>query len=179
MVIDKRIVSLLQQRLANEWYSVGFYTYLANWCSFKGYMRASEYFKNYANTEYMHMSKVTGYLIDGGVMPDTADTNGSYPELDNLEDVIGAWMEAQNGATMNVMAICDKAKEIGDGVTYQFFSWFIEDQRKNEAEVQSMIDWCENIGLINSDAPDWAKGMMRAELDEMFEDKLEAVSEAV
>ena len=160
------VLPLVQERLDNEWWSVGFYSYLANWCNLNGYEGGAKFFSDYASTEFEHMQKITQFIIDAGVTPNQAKIDSAYAGINVLEDTIMAWLKAQKKASANVIAIAQAALEEKDVATYGFISWFVEDQRVNEAEVEGLISWLQSVGCMDEDTPEWQKKSLRSKLDQ-------------
>ena len=81
---------------------------------------------------------------------------------------------------MQILEVVRVARKVDSECTVNFMQFFVQDQAEGEALAINTLDFCTNIGLFR-DAPDRAKGMMRAVLDEklmdIYENEVE-VSEA-
>ena len=172
---DTGLVKALQNRVLGEWDSISIYSQLADWCKLNGYEGGYNWFNFYVQEETMHRNKVSGYLCDNGIMPTVPMINSSGLVINNLEDCINIWVTAMEDATMQILEVVRVARKVDSECTVNFMQFFVQDQAEGEALAINTLDYCTNIGLF-SDAPDWAKGMMRAELDEKLMDIYESKS---
>lgn len=163
------VVKELQKRVLGEWESIAVYARLADWCNLNAYEGAAKWFASYVVEETMHRAKVSDFLTAQGVMPVSASMGSLDVNVSSLEDCVDVWVEAMQKATAQILDVVRVAEEAEDYNVCNFMQFFVMDQREGEALAIQHKDWCTNIGLF-SNAPDWAKGMMRAELDEKLGD---------
>ena len=170
MKIRPDVLTLVQQQVGLEEYSVRVYMEIANWCGFNGFSGAQKFFNERAQEESTHRDKIIDFLLGCNYLPELAPIPSPAYALNVLEDCINTGLIHEQKISASIKKIMETAdSDPEDHVTCAFFQWFINEQREEEAIYLDLQAWCNQIGLF-SDAPDWAKGMMRVELDEKLED---------
>lgn len=165
MKINPKVLALVERQIGIEEFSSRVYLDMANWCGLKGYSGAQSYYNNRASEELKHRDKIINFLLDCNYPVKLK----SIPEPDNtivaLEDTINSGLAHEQKVSAAIMEIMKAAEEVEDFNSEDFFIWFVNEQREEEATFIDLIDWSTQLGLFST-APDYIKGMMRASLDE-------------
>ena len=85
--LDPSIVSALEARLKDEYTAHYFYRAATNWCQDKNYKKASEFFKNEADSELEHAQKIQEYMTDFNVIPEIPQSPIEH-KFDGLIEII-------------------------------------------------------------------------------------------
>jgi ferritin len=81
------IVSMLTQRLCDEYTAHFFYRNAANWCRNMNYKKAAAYFESEASSELDHAKGIQEYIVDFNVMPEIPQAP-SDAKMTSLVDII-------------------------------------------------------------------------------------------
>lgn len=81
------IVSILNNRLHDEYTAYYFYLNASNWCLNKGYNFAGKFFANESDGEKVHAKKIEQFLIDWNQMPDIPKVETSN-DFESLVEII-------------------------------------------------------------------------------------------
>lgn len=85
--LNDEIVTLLIERLKDEYTAHFYYRNAANWCRSKNYKKAASYFDNESTSELEHAQKIQNYLTDWNI-DFTMPSATTEQEFENLVDII-------------------------------------------------------------------------------------------
>jgi ferritin len=167
MKISDKVLKLANAQINLEEYSSRAYLMLATWCGSNDYRAAQAYYMSRSMEELTHRNKIIEFLLDCGYdpvfMPIQNDSSAKPKELEDTVTIALGHEQAVSKAILDIMQAADEDSE--DCNSESFFMWFVNEQREEEATYIDILSFIDKIGL-NSDAPNWAKGMMRIELEE-------------
>ena len=164
MKINSKLIPLVERQLNIEEYSSRVYYDMANWCSFAGWKKAAEFYKERSEEELTHRDKIAQFLLDCSYPVNLKPIPVAEHKFSSLEDTITNGLTHEQKVSKAVLEVMSMAEESGDENTEAFFHWFVNEQREEEAIYTDLISYANKIGLF-SDAPEWSKGMMRAQLE--------------
>ena len=165
MIISPKVLPLVQKQVSIEEFSSRVYLDMANWCGFYGYKESESYYRGRAAEELTHRDKIFQFLLDCNYQVALIDIPKPDYSIKELEDTIKNALTHEQKVSKAILDIMKAAEEAEDFNAEQFFLWFVNEQREEESTYIDLIDWATKLGLYSS-APDWAKGIMRAQLDE-------------
>ena len=86
--LSDQAVSLLMQRLVNEYHHHYLYQAISNWCRGVGFMKAAAYFKAESDEELGHARGIEDYLTDWNIIVDLPVIKTPKVEFTGLVDAI-------------------------------------------------------------------------------------------
>jgi ferritin len=96
MKLNETSVSILTERIKDEYGAHYFYRSAANWCRGVNYKKAAEFFEAEANSELEHAKKLQEYLDDWNHKPVIGQTETNY-EFNSLVDIINGAYKMEFG----------------------------------------------------------------------------------
>ena len=141
--LEKNVISILNDRLGDEFAAERFYIAAYNWCKLNGFDKAAEYYKGEASTERSHqhliMSHLTGWNSNP-VLP-TVDASPTFSSIgDILERAYKMEYDLYLAYEKSMTKIDDK-----DYACKVFLMPFLEIQNASVIEVADMIKKTEGI----------------------------------
>ena len=140
MKIRPDVLTLVQQQVGLEEYSVRVYMDMANWCGFNGFSGAQKFFNERAQEESTHRDKIIDFLLGCNYLPELAPIPSPAYALIALEDCINTGLVHEqkiSAAIKKIMEIADSDPE--DHVTCAFFQWFINEQVEEESSASLLV----------------------------------------
>lgn len=142
--LPSNIVTLLNQRINDEYEAHYFYRQVTNYCENVGYLKAAEYFKGEAEDELKHAEILQKYLTDWNIQPSLAPV--STPEkvtglVDAIEKAYQMEYDLYEAYEEISMDIFNKK----DLCTFDFLQQFRTIQRMAVAEYSTFINQLETI----------------------------------
>lgn len=131
-------VSLLTERLKDEYTAHYYYRAAANWCRNANYKKASSFFEAEANSELEHAKGLQDYMTDFNIMPQIPQASTEH-EFENLVDIInGAYlmekelMDAYNNNSSQLFT--------SDLTTFDFLKEYRETQKSALVEYSDLLN---------------------------------------
>ena len=138
------IVTLLNQRINDEYEAHYFYRQVANYCENVGYLKAAEYFKGEAEDELKHSEIIQKYLTDWSIQPSLAPV--STPEkVSGLVDAIEKAYQMEYDLYEAYEEISMDIFNKKDLCTFDFLQQFRTIQRMAVAEYSTFLNQLETI----------------------------------
>ena len=85
--ISDSLITILTDRLRDEYTAYFFYQNAMNWCRDKGYNKAADFFKEEAEGELEHANKLQSFMVDWNVYPTLPSINARI-QFTDLIDII-------------------------------------------------------------------------------------------
>ena len=141
--LEKNVVTILTDKLSDEFAAERFYIAAYNWCKLNGFDKASEYYKGEASTERSHqhliMSQLTGWNANP-VLP-TIDASPTFSSIiDVLEQAYKMEYDLYLAYEQAMTKIDDK-----DYACKVFLMPFLEIQNASVIEVADMMKKVEGV----------------------------------
>lgn len=138
-MLDKTIVSMLQEQINKEFFSSYLYLDIANFYASKGLAGYQNWFEVQAKEEMDHALLFKTYLLNNGhavKLAAIADPSKSYG---NFKEPLEASLHHERSITASINAIYDAATKCKDYRTLQFLDWFIKEQGEEEKNSEDNI----------------------------------------
>ncbi|NBK23625.1 MAG: ferritin [Spirochaetia bacterium] len=138
-MIDKKIVTLINEQINKEFFSAYLYLDMANFYAHKGLVGYENWFKVQAQEEMAHALLFRQYLINNGyavVSPAIGDPTKKYE--DNKAPLLEA-LKHEQYVTASINTIYEQAVLLKDYRTLQFLDWFVKEQGEEEMNAQDNI----------------------------------------
>ncbi len=141
-------VTLLNQRLEDEYVAHYFYTNAANWCTDKGYKKAATFFNSEALSELKHAKILQDFMVSWNVVPFLPPVK-IVPAFTNLIDIISRAYEMEYKLLVNYT---NDSLEIFtvDLITFDFLQQFRQFQNKSVAEYSDLLNAAQLVNVTNN-----------------------------
>lgn len=131
-------VSLLNQRIKDEYTAHFFYRNAANWCRNKNYKKAAAFFDGEADSELEHAKGIQEYLVDFNIQPviEQTDTNRMFT---SLVEIIGDAYKMEYGL---MTAYNQNSAELfgSDLTTFDFLQEYRKIQKDAVVEYSDLLN---------------------------------------
>lgn len=146
--LKKEVISLLNQRIGDEYTAHYFYRSAANWCHNMSYKKAAAFFDDEANDELEHAKNLQKYMTDWDVLPSIpkVETNVKFS---NLAEIIVQAYDMEYGL---LQSYSDNAKVIFglDQATYAFIQDYVKQNTGSTAEYADLLNALQLINPENN-----------------------------
>ena len=145
-MIDKKIVTLLNEQINKEFFSAYLYLDMANFYAHKNLLGYENWFKVQAQEEMAHAMLFRQYLLNNGYAiesPAIGDPTKKYE--DNKAPLLEA-LKHEQYVTASINAIYDQAMQHKNYRTLQFLDWFIKEQGEEEMNAEENIQKYDLFG---------------------------------
>lgn len=149
--LDSNIVSMLNDRINDEYSAHYFYRNLSNWCENIGFLKAAKFFAGEASSELEHAEGLQKYLTDWNVTP-TLKTISVPVTVTGLVDAIESAYEIEYDLYERYEDISKKIFEMPDLCTFDFLAKYRTIQRESVAEYATLIN---KLQLIDYTDKNW------------------------
>lgn len=143
--LDKEIVTLLVERLKNEYAAHYMYRALSNWSSNVGYKLAGEYFAKEAEDELSHAKKIEVFMTDWNVFFVLPDVEIPIAKYEDLKEAIETAYKAEADLYEAYETISNEIFKIGDTCVFDFLQFFRTVQTKAVAEYSTMLNILDGV----------------------------------
>lgn len=140
--LDKEVVSLLIDRLADEYDAFYLYRAVSNWCKGVGFFKAAEFYEAESTDELSHAKKIENYLVDWNVIVDLPTVQRPPVSFSSLLDVIEQSYKTEYAL---YTAYEDTSKKMFDMdlCVFDFLQEFRMLQKKSVAEYSDKLNMLE------------------------------------
>ena len=144
-MLPDEIVSMLNDRIADEYTAHYFYRNAANWCQGVAYTKAAAFFAKEAATELEHAEKLQKYLVDWNNTPTlpAVKFSGNFDSLIDLVNKAYA-IEYKLGDEYQKDASDVFSKHL---MTFNFLQEFVDIQRESIAEYSDLLNAAQLIDV--------------------------------
>ncbi len=102
--------------------------------------RWAKLFRDQAVEEAQHAAKIMGFLVDNDVEFDLPALKGATTSYESALAATQATLDAEQKVSERFRAMAATALSNGDHTSYEFLSWFIDEQVEEERMAQGLID---------------------------------------
>lgn len=144
-MLPDEIVSMINDRLADEYTAHYFYRNAANWCAGVNYKKAAEFFAKEAAAELEHAEKLQKYLVDWNSDPILPAVKFSG-KFDSLIDIVNKAyaIEYKLGDDYQKDASEVFSKHL---MTFNFLQEFVDTQLESIAEYSDLLNAAQLIDV--------------------------------
>lgn len=141
--LSEKTVSILTNRIKNEYEAHYYYRAATNWCRDMNYKKAAAFFENEANDELEHAKTLQEYMTDFNILPTIPAANTKH-SFSNLIDIInGAYkmeLDLMNGYNKDSQDLFSS-----DITTFDVLTKFRKIQKGAVVEYNDLINASELI----------------------------------
>jgi ferritin len=138
--LDEETISLLNERIKDEYTAHYFYRSAANWCKNMNYKKAASFFDAEADSELTHAKGIQDYMADWNVIPNFGSDNDTR-EFSSLVDIINNAYEMELGL-MNEYNKNSSTLFTNDLTTFDF----LQDYRKIQKD--AVIEYSDLLNAL-------------------------------
>ncbi len=144
--LTEEVESLLNEQVKMEAKSSAIYLAMASWCDRHGFDNSATFFYSQSDEERSHMMKIFKYINDlGGAAVSPEITNVSS-EFDSFRGIFEEALQQEISVTQSLNRIAAKCQKLQDFTTFNFLSWFLNEQVEEEYIARRCLELFEVIG---------------------------------
>ena len=136
--LNEKSISILTDRIKDEYTAHYFYRSAANWCKNVNYKKATAFFDAEADSELEHAKKLQEYMDDWNVKPGIPQTETNH-EFGNLVDIINGAYKME----YSLLEMYNKSSSelfVEDLTTFDFLKDFRELQKEAVIEYSDLLN---------------------------------------
>lgn len=145
-MLDKQVVTLLNDQINKELYSAYLYLYFADFYEDKGLSGFANWYTIQAQEERDHALLFYRYLKNNNEKVSLEAVAKPDKKLESLMDPLKAGLEHEEYVTSLIHDIYASAQKVNDFRTLQFLDWFVKEQGEEETNANDMITKMELFG---------------------------------
>lgn len=138
-MLDKELVSLLNNQINMEWYSAYFYLDIYSYYADKNLDGFGNWFHVQTQEERDHAMLFVKYLLNNSEKVTLQDVQAPNLVFSNFREPANAAFEHEKKVTASINNIYAVAYEQKDFRTMQFLDWFVKEQGEEEKNTEDII----------------------------------------
>lgn len=146
--LNETIVTLLTDRIRDEYTAHYYYRNAANWCKDANYVKAAAFFEAEAVNELEHAKMLQDYMISWNVVPMIPSTTPDSTKFDNLIEIVNSGYKLEYNLLVDYNDISSKLFTI-DLTTFDFLQQFRKIQNESVAEYSDLLNAANLINVNN------------------------------
>ena len=146
MMLSKKMLKILNEQVAKEVYASHLYLSMASWAESAGLDGIAGWFYAQSEEEREHMLKFMRYINERGGIAEVPAVDKPPKQFPGIKEAFEAALDHEkmvSGAINDIVALALQEK---DYATNNWIQWFVEEQREEEASVESIIDKLALLG---------------------------------
>ena len=148
-MVNEKIASMLNEKIAKEFYSAYLYLAIANYYEDQDLDGFANWFSIQAQEERDHAMMIRSYLIEDGTRVRLDAIAAPTEAFEDVKAPLLAALEHERFITASINDIYAAAMAEHDYKTLQFLDWFIKEQGEEE---KNASDLCKKYELFGHDA---------------------------
>jgi ferritin len=146
--LDESVVSILTNRIKDEYIAHYFYRNAANWCLDANYKKAAKFFEGEANNELEHAKMLQDYITSWNVIPTIPAVDPKTASFNNLVEIINGGYKLEYNLLVDYNDSSSKLFNI-DLTTFDFLQQFRVIQKDSVAEYSDLLNALNLIDVNN------------------------------
>lgn len=145
--LDGKIVSMLLERLSDEYTAFYFYQSAQNWTQNVGFLKAAKFFEEEGADELVHAKKIISFLTDWNITVALPDIDPPTLTFENLGELISAsytmeydLYEAYEETSMDIF-------KTGDLCVFDFLQFYRKTQTESVAQYSDMLNILDGVDV--------------------------------
>jgi ferritin len=138
-MLEKTIVTLIQEQINKEFFSAYLYLDIADFYASKGLVGYENWFTVQAKEEMDHALLFRTYLQNNGHAVKLSAIADPSKEYASFKEPLEASLEHERFITASIDKIYDAATKTKDYRTLQFLDWFVKEQGEEEKNSEDNI----------------------------------------
>jgi ferritin len=138
--IPPKVLSELNRQFNQELSASHSYRALSLWCEEQNLKGFARYFAKQVGEEQDHAAKISGHLIDRGVLPELTAVPAPKGEFKSLLEVAQHAQSMERNNTQGINSVYEAALAVKDYPAQVLMQWFIYEQVEEEAWCLEMVE---------------------------------------
>ena len=151
MLLEQKIIDLLNYRIEKEEFSSQLYKAMAVWLEYKGFVYAPKLWYKYSNEELGHAKWAYSYLLDLNVRPCVPEIKKPQVEFSSLIEIIQLSYNHEKEVTKECEELAKECLSCGDFKTFTLAQKYVTEQIEELAKLLTLIDHIETFGSTTTD----------------------------
>jgi ferritin len=148
-MLNKELVSLLNNQINMEWYSAYFYLGIHSYYMDKDLNGFGNWFYVQTQEERDHAMLFVKYLLNNNEKVQLQDVKAPEIDFRDFREPANAAFEHEKKVTASINNIYDHAYSVKDFRTMQFLDWFVKEQGEEEKNTEDIV---KKYDLFGTDA---------------------------
>lgn len=148
-MLNKELVSLLNNQINMEWYSAYFYLDIYNYYVDRDLNGFGNWFYVQTQEERDHAMLFVKYLLNNNGKVKLQDIKAPNIAFNDFREPANAAFEHERKVTASINNIYDVAYSLKDFRTMQFLDWFVKEQGEEEKNTEDIV---KKYDLFGTDA---------------------------
>jgi ferritin len=149
-MIKDSMAKALSDQLNAEYYSAYLYLTMAAYVDRCGYKGIANWLFIQAKEETAHGTHIYQHLLERGVVPSFADIKAPQASYGSIKEVFEKVLAHEQHVTELINRIASLAITENDHATYNFITWYVNEQVEEEANADELVEKFRNIGTNQS-----------------------------
>lgn len=146
--LNEAIITLLTDRIRDEYIAHYYYRNAANWCKDANYVKAAAFFEAEAVNELEHAKMLQDYITSWNVVPMIPPVTPDSTKFDNLIEIVNGGYKLEYNLLVDYNDISSKLFTI-DLTTFDFLQQFRKIQNDSVAEYSDLLNAANLINVNN------------------------------
>jgi ferritin len=138
--IPAKVLTELNRQFNNELSAAHSYRALALWCEDQNLQGFARYFAKQSAEEQEHATRMTGHIVDRGVLPELTAIPAPKCQFKSLLEAAQHAQSMELGNTQGINAVYEAALAAKDYPAQVLMQWFISEQVEEEAWCLEMVE---------------------------------------
>lgn len=146
--LDDSVVSLLTERIKDEYTAHYYYRNATNWCLDANYKKAAKFFEEEANNELEHAKILQDYITSWNVIPNIPAVDPKTANFNNLVEIINGGYKLEYNLLVDYNDTSSKLFNV-DLTTFDFLQQLRTIQKESVAEYSDLLNALNLINVNN------------------------------
>ena len=148
-MLSKKIEKSLNDQILYEASASNQYLAMASWCENNGFDGSAKFMYKQAEEERGHMLKLYHYVNDSGGHAITPEVSKPAVNYNSLHELFETALKAEIKVTASIKAMVDDCLKSQEYSTFNFLSWYVDEQFAEENMFSKIVDKIKYIGSDN------------------------------
>ncbi|MDR2403750.1 MAG: ferritin [Spirochaetaceae bacterium] len=145
-MIKDPLAKALNDHVNAEYYSAYLYLTMSAYANRCGYKGIANWLFVQAREEMAHGTHIYQHLLDRGATPSFADVKAPQASYGSIKDVFEKVLAHERHVTELINRIASLAFNENDHATYNFITWYVNEQVEEEANADELVTKLRNAG---------------------------------
>lgn len=145
-MISKKMEKALNDQISLEGYASYLYLSMASWCDQEGMNGSATFMHRQSIEEREHMLRLFHYISEVNGHAITPGIKQPPHQWESIQVMFNEVYEHEQKVTKSINKLLDLCYKEEDHGTTNFLQWYVEEQREEEALMQTILDTIKLIG---------------------------------
>jgi len=145
-MISKKMEKALNDQISLEGYASYLYLSMASWCDEQGMNGCAAFMHRQSIEEREHLLRLFHYISEVNGRAITPGIKQPPHDWESIQIMFNEVYEHEQKVTKSINKLLDLCYKEEDHGTLNFLQWYVEEQREEEALMQTILDTLKLIG---------------------------------